>query len=61
MVKNKELWDPSEVPQPEKHPELVPLVDPEDPIVPQEDPDLVPEEDPFETPPYETPPPGEGP
>jgi hypothetical protein len=42
-------------------PEQVPIVDPEDPLVPEEGPDFIPEEDPFETPPVEIPPPGEGP
>ena len=42
-------------------PEQKPITDPEEPLVPIEDPDYIPEEDPFETPPIEVPPPGEGP
>jgi hypothetical protein len=42
-------------------PEQEPIVDPEEPLVPEESPDYIPEEDPFETPPFEVPPPGEGP
>ena len=52
---------PFEIPSPQKQPEINPVVDPEEPIVPIEDPDIIPDEDPFETPPYEIPPPGEGP
>jgi hypothetical protein len=52
---------PLEFPVPEPQPELNPNVDPEDPILPEEDPEIIPWEDPFETPPYEVPPPGEGP
>ncbi|MCW3094102.1 MAG: hypothetical protein JWP81_5171 [Ferruginibacter sp.] len=44
-----------------KQPDVIPPVDPEEMIIPEEDPDLIPDEDPFETPPYEDPPPGEGP
>ena len=42
-------------------PEQEPIFDPEEPLIPEEDPDFIPEEDPFETPPFEVPPPGEGP
>ena len=42
-------------------PEQKPIVDPEEPLLPEESPDFIPEEDPFETPPVEIPPPGEGP
>ena len=52
---------PFEIPSPQKHPEINPVIDPEEPIAPIEDPDVIPDEDPFETPPYEIPPPGEGP
>lgn len=34
---------------------------PELPQMPDEDPDIIPDEEPFETPPYEVPKPGEGP
>ena len=52
---------PVENPSHAKHPEIPPLTDPDELIVPEEDPDLIPDEDPFETPPYEVPDPGEGP
>lgn len=52
---------PFEIPSPGIIPEIEPPFDPEEPFVPEEDPDLIPDEDPFETPPYEVPPPGEGP
>jgi len=52
---------PSEIPSPGKQPEIKPSADPEEPIVPEEDPDTIPDENPFETPPYEIPPPGESP
>ena len=55
---------PAELPEimpPSKEPELYPLIDPEEPLIPLEDPDVIPEEDPYETPPYEYPPPAEGP
>ncbi len=42
-------------------PEQEPIIDPEEPLIPEEDPDVIPEEEPYETPPYELPPPGEGP
>ena len=61
MAKMKKPDKPLEIPSPEKHPEINPVIDPEEPIVPIEDPDIIPDEDPFETPPYEIPPPGEGP
>jgi len=52
---------PLEMPPPEKLPETVPPLDPEDPVLPPEEPDIIPDEDPFETPPYEVPYPGDGP
>jgi hypothetical protein len=42
-------------------PEVKPIIEPEDPVIPVEDPDIIPDEEPFETPPYEIPEPGEGP
>ncbi|MBS1510304.1 MAG: hypothetical protein JST86_05645 [Bacteroidetes bacterium] len=36
-------------------------VNPEDVVLPSDDSDIVDDDDPFETPPYETPEPGEGP
>lgn len=61
MPKKTPPGKPFETPAPGKHPEIIPLVDPEEPIIPEEDPDIIPDEDPFETPPYEIPLPGEGP
>jgi hypothetical protein len=61
MSKKKQPNKPSEVPLPEKKPELIPP-DPEEPLnVPEEDPEIIPDEEPFEPPPYEVPEPGEGP
>lgn len=61
MAKKKPLQKPFEIPAPEKRPEMDPSHIPESPELPEEDPDLIPEEDPFETPPFEIPEPGEGP
>ncbi len=61
MPTKNQPHNPSEVPHPAKHPEVLPPVDPEEPLVPVEDPEIIPDEDPFETPPYEVPPPGEAP
>jgi hypothetical protein len=61
MPKKVKPGKPIETPSPEKHPELEPFFDPEEPMIPEEDPDIIPDEDPFETPPYEVPPPAEGP
>ena len=52
---------PFEIPTPVKMPDIEPPDDPEQPFIPLEDPDSIPDEDPFETPPYEIPPPAEGP
>jgi hypothetical protein len=60
MEKKKKTGKSSKTPSPEKHPEIEPP-DPEEPIVTEEDPEIIPDEDPDETPPYKTPPPGEGP
>ncbi|MBI1344247.1 MAG: hypothetical protein GC171_15090 [Terrimonas sp.] len=61
MAEKKKPGIKPEIP---KHP-VVPEIDPEQlpeyPETPEEDPDAIPDEDPFETPPYEIPPPGEGP
>ncbi len=47
--------------KPKKETEIPPLTIPEqEPIIDPEEP-LIPEEEPYETPPYEVPPPGEGP
>jgi len=62
MEKKKQVPTPIEIPPPGKAPEIIPPLDPEEPIiVPELDPDIVPDERPFETPPFEMPPPGEGP
>lgn len=62
MPKKKQPGKPSEIPKPEKHPEVIPPADPEEPLtVPEEDPEIIPDEEPFEPPPYEVPEPGEGP
>lgn len=59
-MQKKKPEPPKEVPMPVS-PELEPVIDPEEPLLPEEDPDWLPEEDPFDTPPYEVPEPGEGP
>jgi hypothetical protein len=46
---------------PPKIPEIIPALDPEEPLIFPEEPDYFPDEDPDETPPFEVPPPGEGP
>ena len=50
-----------EVEPPEKTIEVPKPLDPEEPLLPEDNPDVIPEENPFETPPYEVPPPAEGP
>jgi hypothetical protein len=53
---------PTEVPLPQRHPEIIQPIDPGEPIIPLEDPDIIRDEDPFENPPlFEMPEPGEGP
>lgn len=61
MPTKKQPRKPIETPLPGKVPEIEPVFDPEEPIIPEEDPDIIPDEDPFVTPPYEVPPPAEGP
>lgn len=61
MPDKKKEGQPVEVPGPEKTPEIKPEVDLEYPLLPDESPDVIPEEEPFVTPPYEVPEPGEGP
>jgi len=61
MAKQTTPEKPIEIPQPEKEPEIEPPDYPEEPFIPGADPDVIPYEDPFETPPYELPVPGEGP
>ena len=50
---------PHEIP-PVKDPDIHPDAVPDLPVLPEEDP-MIPDEDPYETPPYEVPEPGEGP
>lgn len=61
MEKKKQPNKPIETTSPETNSEMIPPIDPEEPIIPEEDPNIIPDEDPFETPPYEIPPPAEGP
>jgi hypothetical protein len=61
MMPIKKPGTAPEVPLPQKHPEVIPVFDPEEPLVPEESPEIIPDEDPYETPPEEVPPPGEGP
>jgi len=61
MPKKTKPGKPEEYPTPGKHPEIQEPIDPEEPMIPDEDPDIIPDEDPFENPPYEVPPPAEGP
>lgn len=63
MAQKKKKNNPAEFPGPQKEPEVIPVADPEEPLqTPETDPDIIPTEDPDETtPPYEVPPPGEGP
>ena len=61
MAKKKHIERPSEIPPPEETPEFIPPVpDPDEVSIPEEEPDIIPDDEPFETPPYEIPPPGEG-
>lgn len=53
--------EPVVVPAPLHDPEIDPEELPEYPAIPEEGPDVIPEENPFVNPPYEMPPPGEGP
>jgi hypothetical protein len=64
MEKKTQPTKPDKTPTPPVKKETIgPIIDPEEPliIVPEEVPDLIPDDEPFETPPYETPPLGEGP
>ena len=61
MQKSKTPIKLPEIEPPEKTVEVPNPIDPEEPLLPNEDPDIIPEEEPFETPPYEVPPPAEGP
>jgi hypothetical protein len=61
MAKKIQPEEPIGVPPLRRDPEVYPEEIPEAPVLPAEEPDVIPQEDPFETPPYEVPPPGEGP
>ncbi|WP_460551083.1 hypothetical protein [Ferruginibacter profundus] len=61
MLPKKLPVKPVEIPVPKEKPEIELPIDPEAPLIPEEDPDIIPEENPFETPPFELPEPGEGP
>ncbi|HSC38626.1 MAG TPA: hypothetical protein VLD19_12165 [Chitinophagaceae bacterium] len=61
MPKKQPLPQPHEVPVHPEKPEIKPGEEPGLPALPEEDPDIIPDDDPFETPPYEVPPPGERP
>lgn len=61
MIPIKKTGTEPEVPMPHKVPEVGPVFDPEEPLQPDESPEIIPDEDPYETPPVEVPPPGEGP
>ncbi len=61
MEKKKKTGNPAEIPSPGKKPEITPIFDPAEPVIPEVDPDFIPDDDPEETPPFEIPPPGEGP
>ena len=61
MKKQKTSEKALEAPLPQTQPEIERPVDPDNPLTPQEDPDVTPFENPYETPPYEVPPPAEGP
>jgi len=61
MDKKKKKGSPAEIPSPQKKPEITKPFDPEEPLEPEVDPEYIPDEEPDETPPFEVPPPGEGP
>jgi hypothetical protein len=61
MPRKKQSPGPAEIPAKKSSPKIKPGEEPEYPVLPEEEPDIIPDEDPFETPPYEIPEPGEGP
>lgn len=61
LKKKKKINTPAEIPKPKKEPDITAPLDPEEPSLPEEDPGMFPDENPFETPPFEIPTPGEGP
>lgn len=62
MAKNKKTGKPVKkpLPKPKIEPEVKPI-DPEDPIISEVDPEIIPDDEEIEAPPYEPPPPAEGP
>ena len=50
-----------EIPAPGKNPEIHPDAISEIPLIEEDDPEIIPDEDPYLTPPYEVPEPGEAP
>ncbi len=61
-IMNKQLNTTGNQPGPEKHPVILPPVDPEEVIQPVDDPEyIIPDDEDDTTPPYEEPEPGEGP
>ncbi len=61
MQKGKTPIKSPGISRPEKIVEVPEPFDPAEPLLPEENPDTIPEEEPFETPPFEVPPPAEGP
>jgi hypothetical protein len=55
MSKKKKPGNPSEIPQPDKNPEIKPGKRPEEPVLPEEDPEIIPEKEPDEPSPAEIP------
>jgi hypothetical protein len=61
MTKKKTTHKTNELPVPEPAPDVKKQEEPVYPLTAEEELDVIPDEDPFENPPVETPPPGEGP
>jgi hypothetical protein len=55
MSKKNKPGEPSEVPKPDKNPEIQPSIRPEEPVLPEEDPEIIPEKEPVEPAPGEIP------
>ena len=60
MPKKTQQKEPIKI-SPADNPDIYPEDIPEPPPLPEEEADIIPDEELFETPPYEPPPPGEGP
>lgn len=60
-MSKKKTDRPAEIPVPGNDPEVKPATEPGNPLFPEEEPGELPNDDPYETPPYEIPEPGEGP